>query len=113
MQQKMASADHDKEDALAHTKTLAVQVLESLQRNPACEFKQLEAECSEFTWNQLFYEVDRLTRTGQLRLTPAGNGHYSLRLTQKRESCETEIVTDQSTASTVPVPSSVTESEEC
>jgi hypothetical protein len=98
----MASADHEKEDALAHNKTLATQVLEFLQRNPACEFQQLEAECSVFTWNQLFYEVDRLSRTGQLRLIPAGNGHYSLRLTQKGESFETEIVTDHSTAGQFP-----------
>ncbi|MBI3356195.1 MAG: hypothetical protein HY038_05395 [Nitrospirae bacterium] len=96
---------------MAHTKTLATQVLESRQRNPACEFEQLVADCSEFTWNQLFYEVDRLSRTGQLRLTSAGNGHYFLRLTQKKEFNETEIVTGQSTASTIPIPSSLTEPE--
>lgn len=74
------------EDALAHTKTLAAQVLEFLQRNPVCEFQQLEAECSVFTWSQLFYEVDRLSRLGQLCLTPSGRDHYSLRLMQKEGS---------------------------
>jgi hypothetical protein len=66
-----------------------------------------------FTWNQLSYEVDWLSQTGHLRLTPAGNGHYALRFTQKRDSCETSIATDHSTARTIPIPSSVTEPESC
>ena len=51
------------------SKPIANQVLESLARNPACEFKQLVADCPEFTWNQLFYEVDWLSQLGQLSLT--------------------------------------------
>jgi len=65
------------------TKSITMQVLESLQRNPVCEFDQLVADCTNFTWNQIFYEVDRLSRLGQLCLTPAGRGHYSLQLMQK------------------------------
>jgi hypothetical protein len=60
-------------------------VLESLARNPACEFNALVADCSEFTWNQLFYEVDRLSRNGQLRLTSVGGGNYFLRLPPTEE----------------------------
>jgi hypothetical protein len=62
------------------TKTLSTQMLESLQRNPGCGFDQLVKDCSEFTWNQLFYEVDRLSRLGQLCLIRADAGHYFLRL---------------------------------
>jgi len=96
---------------LSTTKTIAAQVLESLRSHPACEFDQLVADCSDFTWNQLFYEVDRLSRLGQLRLTPTGNGHYFLRLTQNEESHETVIASGQAAASTIPVPLSLTEPE--
>lgn len=75
---------------MANTKTIAAQVLESLQRNSSCEFDTLVAECSEFTWNQIFFEVDRLSRLGQLLLTPVGDGHYFLRLPQREESHETK-----------------------
>lgn len=75
---------------MSNTKTVTIQVLESLQRNPACKFDQLVADCSDFTWNQIFYEVDRLSRLGQLRLTADGGGHYLLRLPQREECGETK-----------------------
>jgi hypothetical protein len=62
-------------------KTLTVQISESLQRRSAgCEFQQLVADCSDFTWNQLFDEVDRLSRLGQLCMRKADNGRYWLSL---------------------------------
>ena len=66
--------------ALLQSKPIATQILESVARNPACEFKQLVADCSEFTWNQLFYEVDRLRQLGQLCLTSVDSGHYLIGL---------------------------------
>lgn len=103
--------DAQQEETLSTAKTITAQVLESLRRNPACEFDRLVADCSDFTWNQLFNEVDRLGRVGQLCLTPTGNGRYFLRLTQKEESHETAIVTAQPTASVIPISSSLTEPE--
>lgn len=61
---------------MARTKPITTQVLETLQRNPGCEFDLLVKDCSEFTWNQLFYEVDRLSRLGQLCLTAVGGSHH-------------------------------------
>ncbi len=57
------------------SKPITDQVLESLARHPACEFQTLVADCSEFTWNQLFYEVDRMRQLGQLCLTSADDGN--------------------------------------
>jgi hypothetical protein len=65
---------------LLQSKPIAAQILESLKRNPDCEFQQLVAECSEFTWKQLFYEVDRLSQLGQLCLTSVSGGHSIIRL---------------------------------
>ena len=76
----MPTHDSERDLALLQSKPIAVRILESLARNPACEFQQLIAECSEFTWNQLYYEVDRLSHLGQLCLTSVGDGHYFIRL---------------------------------
>ena len=62
------------------SKPITVQVLECLERNPDCEFQTLVADCSEFTWNQLFYEVDRMRQLGQLCLTSTDDGNHSLGL---------------------------------
>jgi len=75
---------------LLQSKPLATQILESVARNPACEFRQLLADCSEFTWNQLFYEVDRLSQLGQLCLTSVGSGHYFIRLPFTEEIMKSE-----------------------
>lgn len=62
------------------SKPITTQVLECLERNPACEFQTLVADCSEFTWNQLFYEVDRMRQLGQLCLTSADDGNHFIGL---------------------------------
>jgi hypothetical protein len=72
--------DDERACAMAKSKPMTTQVLEALERNPACEFDRLVADCSEFTWKQLFDEVDRLNRNGQLYLTAQRNGRYILTL---------------------------------
>jgi hypothetical protein len=79
-------------------------VLEMLRRKPDCEFDVLVKDDAEFTWNQLFYEVDRLSRLGQLCVFPVGDGHYFLRLPKKEETPHTEsgIHTDARSQSVIP-----------
>ena len=76
----MPRHEHERDLALLQSKPIATRILESLARHPACGFQQLVSDCSEFTWNQLFYEVDRLSQLGQLRLTSVDGGHYFIRL---------------------------------
>lgn len=83
---------------MADTKSITIQVLESIQRNPSGEFAALVADCSEFTWNQLFNEVDRLSRMGQVCLIPVGNGPYFLRLSQSEKPHEINTVSGTCTA---------------
>jgi hypothetical protein len=35
---------------------------------------------SDFTWNEIVLEVDRLSRTGKIDIRPLGGGKYALRL---------------------------------
>jgi hypothetical protein len=43
----------------------------------------------ELTWNQVFLEVDRLSRTGQVRLTAMGEGTYTIWLPNKEKRIQT------------------------
>lgn len=52
-------------------------VFSSLQK---CDLDMLVRACPTLTWNQVFSEVDRLSRSGQLRLSYLGHGHYSIEL---------------------------------
>lgn len=55
-------------------------ILDVLRKKPECELEELVRVCSSFTWNQVFLEVDRLSRTGELRLVPRRAGVYAVRL---------------------------------
>jgi len=61
-------------------KIIVNKVLEFLLGNPACTFDDLLKGCGEFTWEQLFYEVDRLRQLGQLSLMEIGYGRLHLSL---------------------------------
>lgn len=65
------------------TEPITLQVLKVLQRHASYDLDQLAAECPDFSWNQIFLEVDRLNRLGELRLTPLGQGQYLLTLTKE------------------------------
>ncbi len=56
--------------------TLTEQILDVLQHAPNCPLDDLVEKCPGFTWNQVFLEVDRLSRTGQVQLMNKGSGIY-------------------------------------
>ena len=70
----------------ASQSNLRVQILDALQRRPAYEMEELAALCHSFTWNQIFLEVDRLSRTGEVRLLPRGGGVYAVTLPRQTAS---------------------------
>lgn len=55
-------------------------ILDALRRKYECDLEELVRVCPAFTWNQVFLEVDRLSRTGELRLLPRRAGVYAVRL---------------------------------
>lgn len=69
----------------ASRSNLRVQILDVLKRHPSYEYEmeELVRLCHSFTWNQIFLEVDRLSRTGELRLVPRGAGVYAVTLPQQ------------------------------
>lgn len=59
------------------TSRTILDVFSSVQK---CDLDMLVQACPTLTWNQVFSEVDRLSRSGQLRLNYLGQGQYSIEL---------------------------------
>lgn len=63
---------------MARSATPADLIVETIAHHPGCCLDDLVRVCPELTWNQIFLEVDRLSRTGHLRLVLIGPGHYAV-----------------------------------
>ena len=50
------------------------QILEVVKTHPGCGLDELTQYLPQMNWSQVFIEVDRLSRSGQLRLTRSGSG---------------------------------------
>ena len=59
-------------------KTVRETLLITLQNMPKCELGDLVTACPQFTWNQIFWALDRLSRTGEVQMTHHHFGHYRL-----------------------------------
>jgi hypothetical protein len=55
-------------------------IVQMVKRTQACDMEDLLEACSSYTWNQVFLEVDRLSRTGELRLFSKRAGVYTVTL---------------------------------
>jgi hypothetical protein len=64
------------------------QILEAVAKVPDCRIEELASLLPDLTWSQLFREVDRLSKTGHVRLTLNGRGIFTVRCT---DSCTAEI----------------------
>jgi hypothetical protein len=63
---------------MAQSTTPTDLILETIVRHPGRDLDELVALCPTLTWNQIFLEVDRLSRTGHVRLALVGLGRYAL-----------------------------------
>ena len=55
-------------------------IVQMVKHRQACDMEDLLQACSSYTWNQVFLEVDRLSRTGELRLFSKRAGEYTVTL---------------------------------
>lgn len=56
------------------------QIMDFVSHHPHCSLEEVIAGCPNLSWNQVFLEVDRLSRDGQIELTRQGPGLYTLRV---------------------------------
>ncbi|MDH4187731.1 MAG: hypothetical protein OEV08_12120 [Nitrospira sp.] len=68
---------------MAQQKPITGRILDMLQGSLECEFEAIVARYPEFSWNELFQEVSRLNRTGQVVIT-RGVGVFTLKHTPLR-----------------------------
>jgi hypothetical protein len=54
---------------MSQRKLITDRILEFLRGSPECEFEALVTRYPEFTWNELYLEVARLSRAGQVIIT--------------------------------------------
>ncbi len=66
-------------ERLGHTE-LSDKVLTIIRRREECDMEELLSACSRYTCKQVFFEVDRLSRTGELSLIYKKGGDYAVRL---------------------------------
>jgi hypothetical protein len=52
---------------------VAHQILEVVKTHPGCGLDELTSFLPDLSWSEVFIEVDRLSRSGQLRLTRTGS----------------------------------------
>jgi hypothetical protein len=69
--------------------TVAERILDAVHCAPGCELDDLVLRLPELTWNQVFLEVDRLSRTGQVRVSAMGEGTYAIWLPYKEKRTRT------------------------
>jgi len=63
---------------MSQQKLIAARILEFLRCSPECEFEALVTHYPEFTWNELYLEVARLSRAGQVIIT-RGVGIFTIK----------------------------------
>lgn len=59
-------------------KPITDRILDVLRCSPECEFDTLVTRYPEFTWNELYLEVARLSRAGQVKIT-RGVGIFTIK----------------------------------
>ena len=59
-------------DCTDHTRKL----MEMISRSPNSDVEKLIEGCVDLTWNQVFLELDRLSRSGEIVLTQVEPGRY-------------------------------------
>lgn len=60
-------------------------VIDLLRKVQTCDLEDVTRRCADLTWNQVFLAVDRLSRSGEIMLTPTGPGIYTVAFPQRQE----------------------------
>jgi hypothetical protein len=56
----------------------ADQIMEVIARSPGSLLEEIVVQCPNLTWNQVFLELDRLSRCGRIRLCRRAKGGYAV-----------------------------------
>ena len=66
--------EHSNEGGVyAQSRGRQARILEIVKAHPGCGLDELTSLLPDFSWSEIFVEVDRMSRSGQLRLTRTGS----------------------------------------
>lgn len=63
-------------------------ILRELERIPGCDLDTLTKSLPDLSWNQVFLEVDRLSREGMILVTFGLERRYTIRLPEYKADSE-------------------------
>ncbi len=66
------------EDVMSREMDVTERILKAVVKAPGCRMEDVVFGCPDLPWNQIFLEVDRLSRAGTLLLKLEGRGLYTL-----------------------------------
>ncbi len=67
-------------------------ILGTVQRAHGCDLDTLTNSLTDLSWGQVFLEVDRLSREGQVLITLGAGGRYLIRLPDHDREYEDNLV---------------------
>ena len=67
-------------------------ILGEVQRTHGCDLDMLTKSLSDLSWSQVFLEVDRLSRDGQVLVTFNTGGLYMIRMPEHKQGPATHYV---------------------
>lgn len=67
-------------------------ILGQVQRAHGCDLDTLTNSLSDLSWSQVFLEVDRLSRQGEVLVTLDTGGRYMIRMPERKEGSTTHHV---------------------
>ena len=67
-------------------------ILGAVKHTQECDLDSLTKSLSDLSWSQIFLEVDRLSRQGEVLVTFGVKGHYMIRLPDHQKGTATHYV---------------------
>jgi hypothetical protein len=67
-------------------------ILGTVQRTHGCDLDTLTNSLTDLSWGQVFLEVDRLSREGQVLVTLGSGGRYLIRMPDHDRESENNLV---------------------
>lgn len=77
---------------MASRKPVTNRVLGEVQRTHGCDLDTLTKSLSDLSWDQVFLEVDRLSRQGKVLVTYGVEGRYLIRLPDHKKGSASHYV---------------------
>ena len=75
----------------AHQEEIRRRIVSVIESAIECDLDTLVSRCGDFSWGQIFLEVDNMSRIGVIRLARSADGKYWLGLPRLARSDEAQV----------------------